>query len=112
MEWNRICGWRKLVNSTDKQMKKIRLRRAIDDKQKDFTYRESLDEISSEIVEFAKGGDAYLSSIENIKPMCSTHKPIYPDDRSTESWAKLRLLHGIKQKQCKVCGYWFFKDEI
>jgi len=44
--------------------------------------------------------------------MCKHHKPIYPSYTSTEVWAKKRILSGMKQKQCKVCGYWLFEDEM
>jgi len=45
--------------------------------------------------------------------MCAHHLPAGPEDyRARYKWAQAKLKNGERQKQCRNCRYWFFKEEM
>ena len=43
---------------------------------------------------------------------CKTHKALYYPYLAWQAYAEERTKKGDKQTRCKVCGRWYFKDEI
>jgi hypothetical protein len=46
-----------------------------------------------------------------MKPKCK-HKPINLSYNDWHEWAERKVKQGHKQRQCPVCGKWFFKCEM
>lgn len=55
-----------------------------------------------------------MSENLNSKPMCLTHKPghLAMGYREWMERGRERIAAGEKQIRCKVCKFWFFKDEL
>jgi hypothetical protein len=46
-----------------------------------------------------------------VKEPCERHKPFKGGYFAYVDFMETKIKHGAKQKQCKKCGYWFFKSE-
>jgi hypothetical protein len=45
------------------------------------------------------------------KEMCEKHKPFKGGYMAHMAFMEEKEKHGAKQKQCKDCGYWYYKSE-
>jgi hypothetical protein len=45
------------------------------------------------------------------KDQCQRHNPFKGSYLQHIDYVEAKIKHGAKQKQCKKCGYWFFKSE-
>jgi hypothetical protein len=46
-----------------------------------------------------------------VKDQCKRHKPFTGGYLQHIDYMETKIRHGAKQRQCKKCGYWFFKSE-
>lgn len=46
------------------------------------------------------------------RPICSHHKKKDLSYNAWHEWAGNKILAGHKQRQCKVCKRWLFKEEM
>lgn len=58
-----------------------------------------------------KGGN-FDQPIVSRREICPTHKQIKLGYLAWFDEAEKRAKKGMKQKQCKECGYWLWKDEM
>lgn len=53
----------------------------------------------------------FKSDISDL-PMCESHKKNDLGYIDWHTWAEKMHKKGIRQKQCKTCGFWLFPEEF